>query len=87
MAETKTTITTCKYNSSSPANLAWNTIATAVPTYFDVRGKDGSKIIFLVSHETTQAAMAGTHGMSERPIQPRPARASPATSVPADCRD
>jgi hypothetical protein len=60
MAETKTTITTCKYNSSSPANLAWNTIATAVPTYFDVRGKDGSKIIFLVSHETTQAAMAGT---------------------------
>jgi len=60
MAETKTTITTCGYNSSSPANLGWNTIATDVPTYIDVKNKDGSKIIFLVAHETTQAAMAGT---------------------------
>ena len=60
MAETKTTITTCKYNSSSPADLGWNSIATAVPTYFDVKNKDGSKILFLVAHETTKVAAGST---------------------------
>lgn len=53
MAETKTTITTLKYNSSSPADIKWNTIATAVPTYIDVKGMDGSKVVFLVASGST----------------------------------
>jgi len=53
MAETETTLTTCKYNSSTPADIAWNTIATAVPTYIDVKGRDGSKVIFLVASGST----------------------------------
>jgi len=60
MAETKTTITTCKYNSSTPAIIGWNTIATAVPTYFDVKNKDGSKIIFLVASGSTKVANGST---------------------------
>jgi hypothetical protein len=60
MAETKTTITTCKYNSTVSADIAWNTIATAVPTYFDVKAKDGSKIIFLVASGATKVAAGST---------------------------
>ena len=61
MAETKSTITTCKYNSSSPAVVSWNTIATAVPTYFDIKAKDGSKVIFLIASGSTIVNAGSTY--------------------------
>jgi hypothetical protein len=60
MAETKTTITTLAYNSSTPAVIAWNNIATAVPTYFDIKAKEGSKLIILVAHASTKVAAGST---------------------------
>lgn len=61
MAVAVCTISTCYYNSSSPGNLAWYNITTGNPSiYVDVTGKDASKLIFLVAHETTKVGAGST---------------------------
>lgn len=61
MAIAVCTVTTAKYNSSSPAEIAWFNFATASSgAYISVVGRDASKICFLVGHETTKVAAGST---------------------------
>lgn len=61
MAIAVCTLTTAKYNSSSPAEVGWFNFDTASSgLYIDVTGKDASKIVFLVAHETTKVAAGST---------------------------
>jgi len=60
MAVAATTIHKLSYNSSTPISLEWSSLATDENNvYLDVDGMDGSKVIFIVAHETTDVA-AGT---------------------------
>lgn len=56
-----TTITKPSYNSSTPAQLSWLLMTSGgANNYIDVDGLDGSKIIFLVAHESTKVAAGST---------------------------
>lgn len=60
MAVSKTTAVVLSYNSSTPQTIPWSSLATdANNVYMDMTGKEGSKVIFIVAHETTDVA-AGT---------------------------
>lgn len=55
------TITTAKYNSSSPAEIGWFNFGTASSgAYVSVVGRDMSKIVFLVAHESTKVSAGST---------------------------
>ena len=61
MAIAVCTVTTAKYNSSSPAEIGWFKFSTASSgAYVSVAGRDMSKIVFLVAHETTKVAAGST---------------------------
>lgn len=61
MAIAVCTVSTAYYNSSNAADIGWFTFATASSgAYISVAGKDASKIVFLVGHESTAVSAGST---------------------------
>jgi hypothetical protein len=55
------TVSTAKYNSSSPGDIGWVNFTTASSgAYISLVGRDASKLVFLVAHETTKVGAGST---------------------------
>lgn len=64
MAIAVCTMTTAKYNSSSPAAIGWFTFGTASSgAYVSVQGRDTGKVVFLVANESTAVSAGSTFYM------------------------
>lgn len=48
-----TTVQKLSYNSSTPVRLDWDTFTTGTNEYINVNGLDGSKVLLIVSREST----------------------------------
>ena len=56
-----TTLQALSYNSSSPTAIKWATFTSgSADNYFDLGGKDGDHVIFLVASESTKVAAGST---------------------------
>jgi hypothetical protein len=61
MAIAVCTLSTAYYNSSNAADIGWFNFTTpSSGFYVDITGRDASKIVFLVAHETTKVAAGST---------------------------